>query len=92
MGLRASMMCSLIAGTLAATPSAALVPFSFSTGDPDGKMASASRPDGGAGKIEIESADDFVFYSICRARSSGLVETCNEQEPCPVGVRSTARF
>ncbi len=35
-------------------------PLFFSTGDPDGQMATASRPDGG-GKIEIESADDFVL-------------------------------
>lgn len=34
-------------------------PFFFSTGDPDGKLGSASRP-GVPGKIEIESADDFV--------------------------------
>ncbi len=35
-------------------------PVFFSTGDPDGQMATASRPDGG-GKIESESADDFVL-------------------------------
>jgi hypothetical protein len=34
--------------------------FHFSTGNPDGLMATASRPDAG-GKIEIESADDFVL-------------------------------
>jgi hypothetical protein len=33
--------------------------FGFSTGDPDGKLAAGSRP-GTSGKIEIESADDFV--------------------------------
>jgi hypothetical protein len=33
--------------------------FFFSAGLPDGRMASASRPDS-PGKIEIESADDFV--------------------------------
>ena len=37
-------------------------PFFFSTGDPDGLMATASRPSS-AGKIEIESADDFVLTS-----------------------------
>ena len=35
-------------------------PIFFTTGDPDGKMASASRPDTG-GVFEIESADDFVL-------------------------------
>jgi hypothetical protein len=37
------------------------LPFSFSTGNPDGKMATASRPD--TGVFEIESADDFVLSS-----------------------------
>src|SRR5437762_2939246 len=32
----------------------------FSTGNPDGKMATASRPDSPSG-IEIESADDFTL-------------------------------
>ena len=35
-------------------------PFFFSTGDPDGKIATASRP-GGPGVLEIESADDFIL-------------------------------
>ena len=34
--------------------------FVFSTGDPDGLMAMATRPSGN-GKIEIESADDFIL-------------------------------
>jgi hypothetical protein len=46
---------------LSAAPAAAS-PFLFSTGDPDGEMASATRP-GTAGKFEIESADDFVAPS-----------------------------
>src|SRR5215467_3355352 len=37
-------------------------PFFFSTGDPDGKIATATRPDS-AGKFEIESADDFGLSS-----------------------------
>ena len=32
----------------------------ISTGDPDGKMAMASRPSGN-GKIETETADDFIL-------------------------------
>ena len=35
-------------------------PYFFSTGNPDGLIASASRPDG-PGRPEIESADDFVL-------------------------------
>jgi len=50
-------------------------PFFFSTGDPDGKMATASRPES-AGKFEIESADDFVLTgptSITSAKFTGLL-------------------
>jgi hypothetical protein len=55
--------------------SAVAAPFFFSTGDPDGLIATASRPDS-AGKIEIESADDFVLASpttITNATFTGLV-------------------
>jgi hypothetical protein len=51
--------------------------FFFSTGNPDGKMATASRPSS-AGKIEIESADDFVLTSATKLTSAtftGLLPT-----------------
>jgi hypothetical protein len=48
----------------------------FDTGAPDGKMASASRPDAG-GKAEIESADDFIVgpggFTISSATFTGLI-------------------
>ena len=49
-------------GSLPAMPAAALLPavYSFSTGDPDGLIATAARPDS-TGKFEIELADDFVL-------------------------------
>jgi hypothetical protein len=49
-------------GCLPAMPAAALLPavYTFSTGNPDGLMATASRPDAG-GEFEIETADDFVL-------------------------------
>jgi hypothetical protein len=58
-------------------PAAALLPavYSFSTGDPDGLMATASRPDAG-GLFEIESAADFVLThstSITSATFTGLL-------------------
>jgi hypothetical protein len=59
-----------------ATPAAAQ-PFFFSTGLPDGKMATASRPSS-AGKIEIESADDFVLTTPTNLNSAtftGLLPT-----------------
>src|SRR5437588_5817772 len=45
------------------------VPFSFSTGNPDGLMATASRPEN-ASKFEIESADDFVLTAPTRITSA----------------------
>jgi hypothetical protein len=47
----------------------------FSTGNPDDKIATASRPES-AGKFEIESADDFVLThttSISSATFTGLL-------------------
>jgi PEP-CTERM motif len=63
-----------VIGLLSAVPAAADAPFSFSTGNPDGKIATASRPDIGA--FEIESADDFVIThatSITGATFTGLL-------------------
>ena len=54
--------------------------FFFNTGDPDGRMAMASRPEGAGGKFEIESADDFALTkttSITSATFTGLL-TGNE--------------
>jgi hypothetical protein len=51
--------------------------FFFSTGNPDGKMAMASRPSS-SGKIEIEAADDFVLTSqtnLTSATFTGLLPT-----------------
>jgi hypothetical protein len=51
--------------------------FFFNTGDPDGLIATASRPDGG-GKLEVESADDFDLpgqTSITSATFTGLLPT-----------------
>jgi hypothetical protein len=64
-------------GCLPAMPAAALLPavYTFSTGSPDGLMATASRPES-AGKLEIETADDFVLTtttSINSATFTGLL-------------------
>src|SRR2546426_4181349 len=58
---------------LGATASAA--DFFFTTGDPDGRLAAASRPES-RGKIEIEAADDFILTSpttIKQATFPGLL-------------------
>ena len=63
-----------VIGLLFAFPAAADTTF-FSTGNPDGKIATASRPST-AGKFEIESADDFVLThstSITDATFTGLL-------------------
>jgi hypothetical protein len=44
----------------------------FSTGSPDGKMATASRPSS-AGKIEIETGDDFALVHPTRLTSATFV-------------------
>jgi len=62
-------------GLLTAIPAAA-TPFTFSTGNPDGKMATATRP-ASAGKFEIESAADFALTgstSITSATFTGLLK------------------
>ena len=58
---------------LGATASAA--DFFFTTGDPDGRLAAASRP-ASRGKMEIEAADDFILTSsttINQATFTGLL-------------------
>jgi len=52
-------------------------PFTFNTGNPDGRLATASRTDS-PGKIEIESADDFVAttqIALTSATFTGLLPT-----------------
>jgi PEP-CTERM motif len=66
-----------VIGLLSAVPAVADTPFFFSTGDPDGRIATATRPDVGA-PTEIESADDFVLThstSITGATFTGLLPT-----------------
>src|SRR5437870_1083696 len=49
--------------------------FSFSTGDPDSLVGTASHPDS-AGQVEIETADDFILSSstiIDHATITGLL-------------------
>ena len=64
----------MLSATLVVATPAAAVPFSFSTGDPDGKIATASHP--ASAGFEIESADDFVLTqstSITSATFTGLL-------------------
>ena len=54
-----TLAVSAALGLLSTTPVAPRQCF-FSTGNPDGLVATATRP-ASAGKFEIESADDFVL-------------------------------
>jgi len=68
----------VVAALLTWSGPALAVPFFFSAGNTDGKIATASRPSS-AGKIEIESADDFVVtggnLSLTSATFQGLIPT-----------------
>jgi hypothetical protein len=63
------LAATLLAACTLPGPARAGSSFFFSTGAPDGKMATASRPSS-AGKIEIESADDFVLTSTTQITSA----------------------
>ena len=77
MRLRASSIVT-VAVVLSWSGPASAVPFFFSTGNADGLIATASRPSS-AGKIEIESADDFVVsggtLKLTSATFQGLIPT-----------------
>jgi len=68
-----SFLVAVLALLVLTVPVAA-TPF-FSTGNPDGRIATASRPES-AGKFEIESADDFVLTgntALTSATFTGLL-------------------
>jgi hypothetical protein len=70
-GMRILLSTAAVAVLLLVTASAkaASVPFTFSTGNPDGLIATASRP-ASAGKIETETADDFVLTNQTKLNSA----------------------
>jgi hypothetical protein len=79
-GRVARALCGAVAGVLmlAAPAGAAGIPFHFSTGNPDGKIATASRPGAESGvNQETESADDFLVTKrttlITHATFVGLI-------------------
>ena len=72
------LLIFLGAAFVAAPTNAAL--FSFNSGTPDGLLATASRPENlSFGKIEIESADDFIVpiqgVNLTNATFTGLLPT-----------------
>ena len=74
MNLRTALVAALSSGALFTTAAAA-APFYFSTGNPDGLIATLSRQ-ASAGKLETETADDFVTTAptmITKATFTGLL-------------------
>ena len=72
-----TVMAAVVGATLALATTPAPADFEFSTGSPDGKIATGSRPSG-PGKLEIETGDDFVLASRTRLTSAtftGLLPT-----------------
>ena len=65
MGKALVVICVFVLGWVT---SAVATPFSFSTGNPDGRIATASRPD--IGTFEIESADDFLATTPIQINSA----------------------
>ena len=73
--IAAGSAAAVALGLLAATPAAATPAFFFSTGNPDGLIATLARPSS-AGKLETETADDFVTPAhtlITNATFTGLL-------------------
>ena len=78
----------LVAPGLFASPAAAL-PFSFSTGAPDGQMAMGSRP-AMESAVEIEAGDDFPLgepTSLTGATFTGLLPSAAPLALDPAGAR-----
>jgi len=80
LGFKAARMALLavtvtVSALLLLGPQASAAPFVFSTGNPDGKIGTLSRPPS-AGQIQTETADDFVVTScivIYQATFTGLL-------------------
>ncbi len=73
--MRQAITLSLLAGLSVSAAQAQV--FSFSTGNPDGRLAAASRPETlSTGTIEIETADDFLLSNeilLTSATFTGLI-------------------
>src|SRR5438046_5281633 len=74
MRLRTSLTAAMITAGVLATPAWA-APFSFTTGNADGRLGALSRSES-PGKIETETADDFILTEttvIKGATITGLI-------------------
>ena len=69
---RACALATILLPCVFATLPANADPFFFSTGNPDGLIATASRV-ASAGKLETETADDFVTTTTTRITSATVI-------------------
>jgi hypothetical protein len=65
--------------------------FFISTGNPDGKIATRSRPSS-AGKLEIETGDDFLLSSPTRLTSGPSRDYCPAGRRCRRLPKPALRF
>jgi len=82
-----SLVATVVVGLILVNPAVAQ-PFFFSSGDPNGLMATSSRP-ASPGKVAITSADDFALGSrtlITQATFTGLVADLNSITGVRVGI------
>src|SRR5262245_61396120 len=72
---QASLLSAMIAASIGLATSASAAPFIFTNGNPDGRLGALSRSES-AGKIETETADDFILAQptvINGATITGLI-------------------
>ena len=83
------VLSTVLLAAVTALPAAQATPFFFSTGNPDGKIGTASQP-GAASLIETETADDFVTTSpttlITSASFTGLFVGATYADVTSIGV------
>src|SRR6185312_11376562 len=70
--LRSVCASAATATIVLACQSAAAAPYFFSTGNPDGRIATLSRPASG-GTIQTETADDFITPDLTRLTKATFV-------------------
>lgn len=75
MKFRASLLSAIITAAMGLATSASAASFFFTSGNPDGQLGAISRSES-AGKIEAETADDFILTQptvISGATITGLI-------------------
>ena len=82
--MRVNLRMMLVWAVAIAMATTAKAELFFSTGDPDGKIATATRPES-AGHFEIESADDFVLTQETKINSASFTGLVTGPSPPSIG-------